>query len=120
MASQAKGWFGGFITKSTTTNLGDPPGARRFYRGGAAIAGAVASYDAGLTLPVAHCSSEKVIIPDRGAEMGNFGTCVINESESWITVSEGMFMKNSSKRGAKGAILVAHILWSKPNTGARR
>ena len=63
-------------------------------------------------------SSEKVIIPERGAEMGNFGACAINESESWVTVSEGMFMKDSAKRGAEGATFVARILWSKPNTTA--
>ncbi len=60
-------------------------------------------------------SSEKVVIPERGAEMGNFGACRINEQESWVTVSEGMFMKDSVKRGAEGATFVARILWSKPN-----
>ncbi len=61
-------------------------------------------------------SSEKVIVPERGAEMGNFGACAINANESWVTVSEGMFMKDSAKRGAEGATFVARILWSKPNT----
>lgn len=60
--------------------------------------------------------SEKVVVPERGAEMGNFGACAINANESWITVSEGMFMKDSKARGAEGATFVAHILWSKPNT----
>lgn len=61
-------------------------------------------------------SSEKVIVPERGAEMGNFGACAINEHESWVTVSEGMFMKDSKTRGAEGATFVARILWSPPNT----
>lgn len=60
-------------------------------------------------------SSEKVVVPERGAEMGNFGACAINENESWVTVSEGMFMKDSKARGAEGATFVARILWSKPN-----
>lgn len=60
-------------------------------------------------------SSEKVVVPERGAELGNFGACAINESESWVTVSEGMFMKDSKARGAEGATFVARILWSKPN-----
>lgn len=66
-------------------------------------------------------SSEKVIVPERGAELGNFGACAINENESWVTVSEGMFMKDSKQRGAEGATFVARILWSKPSTltGAR-
>ena len=60
-------------------------------------------------------STEKVVVPERGAEMGNFGACAISETESWVTVSEGMFMKDSKQRGAEGATFVARILWAKPN-----
>ena len=60
-------------------------------------------------------SSEKVVVPERGAELGNFGACAISETESWVTVSEGMFMKDSKARGAEGATFVARIHWSKPN-----
>jgi hypothetical protein len=58
--------------------------------------------------------TEKVVVPERGAELGNFGACAVSESESWITVSEGMFMKDSRQRGAEGATFVAHVLWAKP------
>jgi hypothetical protein len=61
-------------------------------------------------------SSEKVVVPERGAELGNFGCARINDHESWVTVCEGMFMKDSKARGAEGATFVARILWSKPNT----
>ena len=57
--------------------------------------------------------TEKVIIPERGAEMGNFGANPVSPTESWITVTEGMFMKDSKTRGAEGATLVARILWAK-------
>lgn len=60
-------------------------------------------------------TSEKVVVPERGAELGNFGCARINEDESWVTVSEGMFMKDSKARGAEGATFVARILWSKPD-----
>ncbi|MBI5772510.1 MAG: exo-alpha-sialidase [Verrucomicrobia bacterium] len=60
-------------------------------------------------------ATEKVVVPERGAEMGNFGACAISERESWVTVSEGMFMKDSKQRGAEGATFVARVLWSKPN-----
>ncbi len=59
--------------------------------------------------------TEKTVVPERGADLGNFGACAINESESWITVSEGLFAKNSRERGAEGATFVARILWAKPN-----
>ena len=63
-------------------------------------------------------ASEKIIVPERGAEMGNFGACAINEHESWVTVSEGMFMKDSARRGAEGATFAARILWSRPSSAA--
>jgi hypothetical protein len=59
--------------------------------------------------------TEKVIVPERGAELGNFGAAAISQSESWITVSEGMFMPDSRARGAEGATLLARVLWAKPN-----
>lgn len=59
--------------------------------------------------------TEKIVVPERGAELGNFGAAAISESESWITVSEGMFMKDSRARGAEGATFVARVIWSKPN-----
>lgn len=60
-------------------------------------------------------STEKIIVPERGADLGNFGAARINDSESWITVSEGMFSKDAKARGATGATFVARILWSRPN-----
>lgn len=60
-------------------------------------------------------ATEKVLVPERGAEMGNFGACAISADESWVTVSEGMFMKDSRQRGAEGATFVARIRWAKPN-----
>ena len=59
--------------------------------------------------------TEKIVVPERGAELGNFGAASISESESWITVSEGMFMKDSRERGAEGATFVARVFWSRPN-----
>lgn len=59
--------------------------------------------------------TEQVIVPERGAELGNFGCNAVSPSESWVTVSEGMFMKDSRQRGAEGATFVARILWTKPN-----
>lgn len=60
-------------------------------------------------------STERVVVPERGAELGNFGAAPVSADESWVTVSEGMFMKDSRARGAEGATFVARIRWSKPN-----
>lgn len=64
--------------------------------------------------------TERVVVPERGAELGNFGATTISPDESWVTVSEGMFMKDSKARGARGATFVARIRWSRPNQIAPR
>ena len=58
--------------------------------------------------------TEKIIVPERGAELGNFGANAVSATESWVTVSEGMFMKDSVQRGAEGATFIARILWDQP------
>lgn len=59
--------------------------------------------------------TERVLIPERGATMGNFGVAAIDERETWVTVGEGMFWPECAKRGANGAVFAARIIWSKPN-----
>ncbi len=59
--------------------------------------------------------TEKVLIPQRGATLGNFGASVITPDESWVTVAEGVWNDDARKRGAKGATFLARVLWSRPN-----
>lgn len=62
--------------------------------------------------------TERILIPERGGEYGNFGAAPINEHESWVTVGEGVWSANDRKRGADGSLFVARVLWSKPNKSA--
>ncbi|MBN2376549.1 MAG: exo-alpha-sialidase [Sedimentisphaerales bacterium] len=55
--------------------------------------------------------SERILIPENNATLGNFGASAINEKESWVTVGESVLSK--SKREA--SVFSARILWSKPN-----
>ncbi len=59
-------------------------------------------------------STERIVFPERGATMGNFGVNAVSPEETWVTVGEGMF-NNARERGAKGCVLVGRIIWSKPN-----
>lgn len=60
--------------------------------------------------------TEKVLMPERGATLGNFGAANITPDESWVTDAEGMFFPEIYKaRGAKGAVFVSRVIWSKPN-----
>jgi hypothetical protein len=60
-------------------------------------------------------STERVLIPERGAQMGNFGAAAISPNESWVTVSEYMAGDKPDPRGADGSTFVARVIWSKPN-----
>jgi len=60
-------------------------------------------------------ATEKAIIPERGADLGNFGASPISAAESWVTASEGVFAKGVRERGATGATFLARIIWSAPN-----
>ena len=55
--------------------------------------------------------TERVIVPERGATLGNFGAVAIDENESWITVAEGVWDDEARARGAKGAVFVARVIW---------
>lgn len=60
-------------------------------------------------------ATEQVLMPERGATLGNFGATAITENESWVTDSEGVWNDAARKRGAKGATFVARVQWSRPN-----
>ena len=59
-------------------------------------------------------NTEKIVLPERGAEMGNFGVFPVSPDETWVTVGEGMF-NDARQRGAQGCVLIGKILWSIPN-----
>lgn len=60
-------------------------------------------------------ATEKILIPERGGEYGNFGANAVSPGESWVTVNEGVWSADDRKRGAKGALFIARIKWSRPN-----
>jgi hypothetical protein len=57
-------------------------------------------------------NTERVVIPERGATLGNFGVCQLGPGESWVTVSEGVWNDEARKRGATGATYIARIQWN--------
>lgn len=60
-------------------------------------------------------ATEQVLVPDRGARLGNFGITDISKDETWVTVSEWMQPHGVEKYGSDGSVFVAKIKWSKPN-----
>ena len=59
--------------------------------------------------------TERVIIPERGVMMGNFGASNVTELETWVTVGENMYPPENLDQGANGSVFAARILWNKPN-----
>jgi hypothetical protein len=63
--------------------------------------------------------TEQILVPERGARLGNFGVTEISEKETWVTVSEWMQPKGVEKYGSDGSVFVARIRWKKPNKSFR-
>ena len=67
--------------------------------------------------------TEQIVVPERGARLGNFGVCDINETETWIVVSEWMQTnppdstdyRICEKFGSDNTVFAARIIWSSPN-----
>ena len=59
--------------------------------------------------------TEKALVPNRGARLGNFGVTNVSRSETWVTVAEWMQPKGVEKYGSDGSVWVAKILWDRPN-----
>jgi hypothetical protein len=67
--------------------------------------------------------TEKIVVPERGARLGNFGVVNVNEDETWVTTAEWMQTTGPDPRdfrvpmkyGADNSVYAARILWKKPN-----
>ncbi len=59
--------------------------------------------------------TEQILVPERGARLGNFGITDISQNETWVTVSEWMQPKGVEKYGSDGSVFVSKIRWAKPN-----
>ncbi|HSI07978.1 MAG TPA: sialidase family protein [Rariglobus sp.] len=64
--------------------------------------------------PVRLCvlrSTERVLIPERGLGLGNFGIVVVSPKETWVITAEEAFPAN--RRHEPNHVLLARILWTK-------
>ncbi|MCF7786973.1 MAG: glycoside hydrolase [Prosthecobacter sp.] len=62
--------------------------------------------------------TERILVPERGARLGNFGVCEVSENETWVTVAEWMqkngpdiIIKPDNKYGADNSVYAARLLW---------
>ncbi|MCA9005545.1 MAG: exo-alpha-sialidase [Planctomycetaceae bacterium] len=66
--------------------------------------------------------SERILVPERGARLGNFGVVDVNENETWVIVTEWMqrfgpdyIIPVDNKYGSDNSVYVSKILWKRPN-----
>lgn len=67
--------------------------------------------------------TERVLVPERGARLGNFGVTEVNANETWVTVAEWMQTTAPNpydytipmKYGSDNAVFVSRIQWKTPN-----
>lgn len=60
-------------------------------------------------------ATERILVPERGARLGNFGITDVSSDETWVTVSEWMQPRGVEKYGSDGSVFVARIHWDRPN-----
>lgn len=59
--------------------------------------------------------TEQVVVPERGARLGNFGVVQISPSETWVTAAEWMQPEGVEKYGSDNSVFVAKLKWNRPN-----
>lgn len=62
-------------------------------------------------------ASEQILVPERGARLGNFGVCEYGPDEIWVTVTEWMQPQGVDKYGSDNSVWVAKLTW---NSGSAR
>lgn len=55
--------------------------------------------------------TERVLIPEKGARLGNFGVTEVSSDESWVTVTEWMQPVGVEQYGSNNRIWIAKLLW---------
>jgi hypothetical protein len=60
-------------------------------------------------------ATEQILVPERGARLGNFGVTDISRDETWVTVTEWMQPRGVEKYGSDGSLFVARLHWNQPN-----
>jgi hypothetical protein len=60
-------------------------------------------------------ATEQILVPQRGARLGNFGVTDVTPDETWVTVAEWMQPRGCEKYGSDGSVWVARLRWKQPN-----
>ncbi|MFW6059835.1 MAG: sialidase family protein, partial [Phycisphaeraceae bacterium] len=56
-------------------------------------------------------ATEQVLVPERGARLGNFGVTHVDDRETWVSVAEWMQPRGCEKHGSDNAVYLARLRW---------
>ncbi len=59
--------------------------------------------------------TEQILVPERGARLGNFGVTRVTPNETWVTVTEWMQPAEAREHGSDNSVFVAKLKWNRPN-----
>lgn len=59
--------------------------------------------------------TERELVPNRGARLGNFSVCHVSRDETWVLVAEWMQPAGCEQYGSDNTLWKACIRWSTPN-----
>jgi hypothetical protein len=60
-------------------------------------------------------STERVLVPNYGARLGNFGVTDVSPQETWVVVTEWMQPEGVQRHGSDNRIWIAVVRWNEPN-----
>lgn len=55
--------------------------------------------------------TERILVPERGARLGNFAVTKVNDRETWVTVAEWMQPVGCERYGSDNSVYAARIIW---------
>lgn len=59
--------------------------------------------------------TERVVLPERGVMLGNFGAAAITDDESWVTDSEYILSATPHPKGGDGSTWLGRVRWGRSN-----
>ena len=65
-------------------------------------------------------STERVLVAERGAGLGNFGVTQVSPDETWVITTEWMQPETASRHGSDNSVFVVKLHWNRPNRLTRR
>ncbi|HDP33598.1 MAG TPA: exo-alpha-sialidase [Candidatus Hydrogenedentes bacterium] len=56
-------------------------------------------------------ATERILVPQRGARLGNFGVTRVSDAETWVTATEWMQPVGCEEHGSDNSVYAARIRW---------